>query len=493
LSLFSLFALVFVMAAFAPCAIASTNVDIGDEAYDALLRLEAEGLIRSGLLTTRPISRREAARLLGEAESNSEGRGPFIKTIIRTLKKEFGDENGAEYIKPLDKTYVEFTHSDQAGQELNYNNDGDTYARGANLRLGLASRADLGWLSYHINPELRHSEDDEEVALEKAYAVLSHWGLELEAGKDSQWWGPGRHGALLLSNNAVPLTIIKLTNPHPALLPWAFKHLGPFRFVLFASRLEAERVVPEVYFWGLRLNFKPSPYVEIGLQRMSLLGGDGHPQDLEAWVKSFLFLDRGSGDSSDHRVSFDAKVTLPLDWLPLQLYGEIGVEDGGLPSFVADIVGYDGESPMTAYLVGLHMPRLPGIERAGLTVEYATTRADNRPDAIWYTHSIYKTGHSYKGRFMGHHMGPEAEDIFIELSYLLPELGGGVRISYDRECHHLPDVAAQGATEEIAASINLEFKSGLEVEGRLAAGRMDNGAGPDENTSLVMLRASYRY
>ena len=69
---FKLLALALIMAAFAPYAHASTNVDIGDETYGILARLEAEGLIQSGLLTTRPISRMEVQRLLEEAEKNSE-------------------------------------------------------------------------------------------------------------------------------------------------------------------------------------------------------------------------------------------------------------------------------------------------------------------------------------------------------------------------------------------------------------------------------------
>lgn len=63
---------------FAPDTIASTNVDINSITYDQLLRLEAEGLIRSGILTTKPLNRNEVARLILEAERNSEGESPQI-------------------------------------------------------------------------------------------------------------------------------------------------------------------------------------------------------------------------------------------------------------------------------------------------------------------------------------------------------------------------------------------------------------------------------
>ncbi|RLC27952.1 MAG: hypothetical protein DRH37_10135, partial [Deltaproteobacteria bacterium] len=41
---------------------ASTYQDVGDEVYVILERLEAEGVIKSSLLTTRPLSRKEVVR-----------------------------------------------------------------------------------------------------------------------------------------------------------------------------------------------------------------------------------------------------------------------------------------------------------------------------------------------------------------------------------------------------------------------------------------------
>ena len=61
------------------------NIEIGDDAYGILLRLEAEGVIKSGLLTTRPISRAEAERLIGEAEGAE--LSALDKALIEGLKK----------------------------------------------------------------------------------------------------------------------------------------------------------------------------------------------------------------------------------------------------------------------------------------------------------------------------------------------------------------------------------------------------------------------
>ena len=72
--------------------------------------------------------------------------------------------------------------------------------------------------------------------------MLGLGSLEFSIGRQSLWWGQGRHGSLVLTNNAEPLDMIRLTNPNPILLPWVFKYLGPFRFDLFLTELEESRV-----------------------------------------------------------------------------------------------------------------------------------------------------------------------------------------------------------------------------------------------------------
>lgn len=474
--LFKLLASAVVMAALVPYATASTNVDIGDETYGILARLEAVGVIKSGLLTTRPISRREVVRLLEEAEKNSNGHGPFIKGLIRKLRREFGDEKGgARYIKPVERVYAGFVYSDQ---DLNYNNDGDIHENGLNIRPGLISRADLGWFAYRINPELHYSGDYTELVMKKAYAVVDFADLELEIGRDSQWWGPGHHGTLLMSNNAQPLDMVKLSSPSPVLLPWIFSHLGPFRFVFFISKLEEERAVPEPNIWGLRLNFKPAPQVEIGLQRTALFGGDGRSESLGTWWQSLIGRgeNRAGVEAGDQRAGIDIKVTVPFESQPAQLYLEAAGEDevGGLPS-------------KWAFLGGVYLPGIIG-ERIDLRAEYAVNHVDGNPD-VWYSHHIYRSGYTYNGRVIGHHMGTDSRDLFLELSCFLPEINGVARMSYNREEHGLSG-DEKPVKDEVAAELKLWFEGGLEVEGRFAVGRIGN-TGPDEDIRIVMLKANY--
>ncbi|MDA8423690.1 MAG: hypothetical protein M0Z89_10190, partial [Nitrospiraceae bacterium] len=283
----------------------STFVDIEDtQIYNILSRLEAEGVVNDGLLSTKPLSRKEVVRLTREAEVNAEGQSEFIKSLVQDLKQRVKPEEfEAGSLKPLDAVYAKYIYTNadvlslaypgavrEKEQALNYNNDGDLYGRGSNYRTGFISRLDdLGPFSFYLNPEFSSSDGSERGVLKKGYGVLGFSWIDIIAGKDSQWWGPGYNGAILQSNNAEPLTMIKFTGPEPLQLPWIFKFLGPFQYSLFVAKLEKDRAdFPEPYLDGLRFDFKPSPYIELGLERIVLLGGQGRPLSTNQWINSFI-------------------------------------------------------------------------------------------------------------------------------------------------------------------------------------------------------------
>ncbi|SPD74585.1 conserved hypothetical protein [uncultured Desulfobacterium sp.] len=464
---------------------ASTYVEVGDDVYDILERLEAEGVIKSALLTTRPLSRKEVIRLIREAEENSQGRSEVVLAQIRLLRDKFKYEmDGTKFIKPVETVRARYIKADKRPSELSYNNDGDDYKDGSNFRVDFSSRAELGWFSFYMKPEFRYSDSDEDLIMDKIYGVADVWGWELEVGADSQWWGPGYHGSLLLSNNPEPLTMIKLTNSRPVLLPWVFKNLGLFKFTGFITRLEDERVIPEPLFWGMRVNLKPSPYIEFGLQRTALFGGEGRSESLSTWWDSFT----GSGENEpngagDQRAGYDVKLNLPLDVQPVQLYIESDGEDesGGLPS-------------KWAYLYGVYFPRVLSYDRIGLRAEYATNHVSGSPN-VWYNHAIYQSGYTYKDRIIGHHMGTDSRDMFMEASYHIPEHDGKVALSYDEKEHNLSgDINEK--KNEFCLSADFGLTESIKAKASYGYGKIkdvDNISGNNENINTVVLELRYDF
>jgi len=434
-------------------ASAAIYIPVDDDLYDLLFRLEAEGYIQSGLLSTRPISRREASRLIEEAENNAADLSAYRREID-FYKRTLLDLPETDYAKVPEKIYLEYLNASADPGPVIYNREGDEYKIHSNARLGFSALAEFGNLSFFIDPELRYSGDNLDPVFERIYGVLHVKGIDLEIGKDSQWWGPGYHGALLLSNNAQGLSLIKITNADPVQLPSIFRYLGLFRFTFFASRLEEERFVPEPYLWGARFDFKPNPYLEVGLQRTALLGGDGRSEGLGTWWKSLT----GKGENEtgveagDQRAGLDLKITLPFRFQPAQIYYETAGEDeaGGLPS-------------KWAYIAGIYLPRILHFDGVDFRAEYADNHILGSPN-VWYTHDIYRSGYTYKGEIIGHHMGTDSDDLFMRMEYRLPEISSSIALSYDKERHNL-----SGSAKETKDEFLIGFRSFLKDNLRIGA------------------------
>ena len=390
---------------------ASAHVPVGSWVYPALERLEAEGLLASGILTSRPISRAEAARLIKEAESGQPSEA--AARVIQKLKDEFAPDEAASssYFRPFEEARFKYLYSDGTPHFLNLNNKGDILDNGSNFRAGFSSSARaFGALAFYLNPEVRYPEgpstEDAEVVLVEGYGALNLWNIELTAGRQSLWWGPGFHGALLLTDNARPFDLIKLTNPKPVTLPWIFSYIGPVKLTAFVTMLEEDRDFANPYLGGLRLDLKPHPYVNIGIARVAMFGGAGRHVDAGVlWDVITAGNENVEGEPGNQLGSIDLKVVLPFKLQKVVIYGELAGEDeaGSLPSRVA-------------YIAGAYLPGAFGFERLDLRVEYGQTYIEKYP-GVWYSHHIYTSGYTYDNRIIGHHMGTDARDLFISAAY----------------------------------------------------------------------------
>lgn len=441
-------------------AASTTYVPVGDKIYPLLDRLASEGLISSGLLNTRPISRAEVERLLGEAQGNAADASPFIRELLASLRRQLGpstaDPGATGYGASL---YARYIRTDTPLPILQYNNDGDDPAKGSHLRAGADLRLErAGPFAVRLNPEYRDSGPDHDTVLRHGYLVAGISKIDLAIGKDSQWWGPGRHGAILLTNNAEPFTMLRFTNPEPVVLPWIFRHLGPFKFTFFVTQLERDRDYPEPYFWGMRFDFKPSPSFEIGLQRTAILGGKGgRSEDLETWIKSMfpMFGQENTGgpqDPGDQRAGFDLAWTIGSTYQPVQIYLEGDGEDerSGLPN-------------LWAWVGGLYLPRIGALDRVDFRFEIGTTMGRRLSPTVWYNHSVYTSGYTYEDRIIGHHIGTDSRDLYFEFSYRLPKHDARFSLAYDREEHHVRQGDFQEIAHEALSSADFALSRRLDV------------------------------
>jgi hypothetical protein len=458
--------------------------------YPSLEELEGYGLIESALGGTRPYSRLEVARLTGEAikkwedftfrkTQSSFAEKELIPHLLERFRREFKRElvergvlEGARYpsfFKPADMLIFKYLYQTdnpvvrpQKGPPSTntvypvYNNDGIAYQKGHNFSLELQGEARL-WdhFSLYYQPIFKAFENEgANVELEKGYFKAEAANVELEVGRDSLWWGPGRHGALLMTNNARSFNMIKISNHSPFLIPF----FGPFKFNLFLSKLDNEKpFIPHPLIYGLHLNFKPHPIFELGLSQVAIFGGEGRTDLSFGDYFKILYSDKnltGKLDSNQ-QVSVDFSLRWPTlgETLPLarslKFYGEWGAEDTGLPP------------DRRAFLLGLFLSDLFLTGRLNLQLEYTNTSPKSVP-TVWYTHGSYPP--FYHEHLFGHHIGSNGEDIFGRLTcYLSPKVLLGT--DFDAEIQGQRD-AAKTISYQWGVDLDYLFPKNVDIKGR---------------------------
>ncbi len=299
--------------------------------------------------------------------------------------------------------------------------------------------------------------------------------LSVEAGKISTWYGPGRSGALIFTNNASPYPGVRLRNAEPIRLPWPLSFLGKLRYDLFVARLEGDRPIPHSLLSGMRLSVRPSRYLELGASRAMHFGGQGEPSGISAWWTAFKGThDNDPGSNGNQIAGFDAEVNLPFDVQPVQLYLEAAGEDE------AKIIGTPIPGPTKwAFLGGVFLPALLGSDRADLRFEWAQNHLnDNGP--AWYVHSASNEGyaHRYRGQILGHSMGTDARQydltahwFFLPSTYIELSLGALRRYS--------PGGPQSESTNRMDAGLVGWLTENVRAEGRVGSERIRNRGGID--------------
>ncbi len=238
-------------------------------------------------------------------------------------------------------------------------------------------------------------------------ASLGNWMLSL--GYMDRWWGPGWDGSLILGTNhrPVPAVAIERQESTPmdvAVLRW----LGPWRFVTFMGQLEGDRDYDNALLFGMRIELRPLPSLQIAASRTAQWCGEGRPCTWDDFWNLFIGNDNDQAldeQPGNQLAGFDVRWTWPGGSVPLALYGQfIGEDEAGyLPSKYLGLFG--AETWGDAF---------DGTWRAHL--EYADTTcnfAGTPQYGCAYESAIYTDGYRYRGYSMGHPVDSDGESLGI--------------------------------------------------------------------------------
>jgi hypothetical protein len=249
---------------------------------------------------------------------------------------------------------------------------------------------------------------DDRGARGAGYSVqFGHRYASLQAGEITAWYGPGRRGGLIFTNNAESYPGVRLHNPVPIPFTGIFSFLGHFQYDWFFAQMDEDRPVPETTLSGMRIALRPNRYLEIGATRAMHFGGEGRSNGFDAWWDAFRGAEDDVPNVRNQLGGFDATLTLPFKAMPVQLYVEAAGEDQSRGKGIEFI-------PMPekwSALGGIFFPALFGNPDFDFRIEYADNHFNNE-GYIWYTHSY--SPHEYKGRILGHPMGTDARDLMVQ-------------------------------------------------------------------------------
>ncbi|MBJ6749707.1 capsule assembly Wzi family protein [Geomonas sp. Red421] len=435
-----------------PClafALSSPNIPLDSPIYFYLEKLSGFGLISSDIKGIRPFSRAEAARLVKEAEARAAATGhsalaaDLLDRLKELLPRElsyYGRDATAPafdydpvktarlryvYLEGVPRSYFRAVHDpgndgvfgigsglrpatpypfpdQQRGSEgtpLFENNDGVVHQKGSNLDLRGSGEAYFGSIaSVAIEPMLLWSEarDEATLRLNRGYAKLGGKGLELEAGRDENWLGPGYRGAITLTNNAKNFDIIKLSSPEPV----QSKYLWDLKYSIIFSRFEktiTDGQERQPYLFSGKLAMKPLDNLEFGINLGRQVGGPGVNNSFGAIIRGMV---GGTGDDNSNTIAgFDLRLRFP--WLRnTELYGELSGEDAAAFWPIVE-----------SYVAGFYIPRVSESGKDDLRFEYF------RGNRILYTNSTFPEGYLRHDLPVGHSQGGATQDFFLRYSH----------------------------------------------------------------------------
>jgi hypothetical protein len=429
----------------------------------AVDKLDSRGYFPGFASGLRPFTLQSIRKAIDNALAGPVG-DPFDEELLRWT---------SWYVSPKNALSATGAVSWAGRRSIPADEEGVPVPKGASLSAGAGFRAEpAAWVSFQgRGAAFLADEGDRGTRLLDSSVEAGGRYLSLQAGKISSWYGPGRDGALILSQNAQPYPGVRLRNPEPIPMPGFLSFMGVLRYDLFVSRMEGDRPIPHTLLSGMRLSIRPGRHMELGASRVMHFGGEGKPGGASAWWNAFKGTHENDPGSNGNQIGgFDVAVNLPFEAQPVRIYLEAAGEDQSKGHLVPAPTKW-------AYLGGVFLPALFGSSRADLRIEWARNHlGGNGPS--WYVHGSSNEGyaHRYRGRILGHSMGTDARQLdltghwfFLPSAYLELSLGTMRRDS--------PGGPEAESTTRMGAGFIGWLTENLRVEGRFGSERVRNPEG----------------
>jgi hypothetical protein len=496
-------------------SLGTTFVPLSSWIYPAMKRLVALGYIQSQFMDMQPWTRQECATLLqeaGERIATDSTTSDEVSGLYSALVKEFasdterlGGSSSQETSARVESLYTRVMGI--SGQPLNdsyhfgqtdFNDYGRPYGEGANAIVGGSAWATQGRFAIYASGEYENAPGAPpySAAVNNAIAVMdgnpvqsatfpstsqfrlldtyvssnqANWIFSF--GKQSLWWSPDYSNAFLMSNNAAPIYMFRVSREAPLEIPLLSRVLGPIKIDLFMGKLSGNQFPPRPVLHGEKFSFKPSPNLEFGFTRTGEMGGVGRPITLKSLWQSYTSFANSynyPGISPGKRTSgFDFNYRIPhlRDWLTI--YTDSLATDNTSP--FADL-------PRAAFAPGIYLTRFPKFSKLDLRLEAAYTD----PPKVWipprvplsahgqyiYWDSYYRDLYTNNGFLIGSPVGREGHSYQAWTTYHVSSRDS-IQFGYRHSSVASDFIPGGGNINDASVSANWWFRGGVNASALL--------------------------
>ncbi len=455
-----------------PNYMASPYVPLDSWTYPALQRLIALGYVHSPVLGMRPWTRMQCATILEDAQerlADVDVEDRSATKLYSALREEFATEIGrldgetnvgmrldSVYTRTMGISGTPLRDGFHFGQTI-INDYGRPYWEGVNNVTGVEADAEGGPVSFYVRGEYQYAPGmpsysptvlnavaaaDFTPPLANGTAAFNRFQLldsmasfninnvQISAGKQSVWLGPGESGPLLMSDNAAPFPMVKIDDTQPHEIPGLSRILGPMRTEFFIGQLSGQNwelctpssvcaarypgtfvntqlghqfiagpnISLQPFIHGEKISFQPTPNLEFGMGVTAMFGGPGLPVTFGNFFRTYYAHTSNVAINPGKRVSaadFTYRIPHLRDWLTLYL----------------DSMTWDEISPIGSTRAnvnpGIYMPKFPKISRLQLRAEgFNISRTKEfTPGWVYTNGDRYRSGYVNDGNLLGSWIG----------------------------------------------------------------------------------------
>jgi hypothetical protein len=442
-------------------SLGTTYLSLDHWAYPVIERALAKGALPQQFLGQRPWTRTAIALLIVERHQNPEHFAQDDESLIlvHSLEQEFADEievlgGGQARSAELENVYTRITgisgsplrDSYHFGQTIT-NDFGRPYGAGVNNITGATVRGTYDIFGFEGQAEYQHSPGlpgytpaqsatlagldhtpapvlPDNAAQNNATLMDTYLGVTwkrayISFGRESNWWGPAESSSMMMSDNIVPLYMLKFDLAEPITLPWIFKYLGPVRYQMFMGKLKGHLYPRQPYLHGEKLSLMPTPNLEIGFTRTTEWTGFGRGWTTGRFLRTYFSVGDNPNSSNplidpgDRRGGLDVRYKVPglRNWLTI--YTDSFVDDDPSPLAALN---------RAAFHPGLYVSHLPGMPKLDFRAEAAYTDLPTEPNYngfFFYTNGNYRDGYTQQGLLIGDWVGREGKGGQLSSTYWL--------------------------------------------------------------------------